>query len=83
MQAIFPHFSANTQQCCNDKVQLHELQFEAIALASHRRMRKGDGTEMGEVVHSTLMPSLLSVQILMLGGGGDRGTILKSSDGAK
>lgn len=50
-------------------------------------MEKGDGTEMGEVVHSTLMPSLLSDQILRLEGGtgqGERVTILKkSSDDAK
>lgn len=77
MQATFPHFSANTQQCCNYKVQLHELRFEAIALASPRIMKKGDGTEMGEVVHSALIPSLSSDQILMLGAGGDRDTILK------
>lgn len=70
MQAIFPHFSANTQQCCNCKVQLHELQFEATALASPRRMKKGDGTEMGEEVHSILALSLLSDQIFMLWGGG-------------
>lgn len=69
MQAIFPHFSANTQQCCNCKVQLHELQFEATALASPRRMKKGDGTEMGEEAHSTLIPSLLSDHIFMLRGG--------------
>lgn len=43
-------------------------------------MKKGDGTEMCEVVHSTLMPSLLSDQILRLEGGtgqGERVTILK------
>lgn len=78
--AIFPHFSANTQWCFKYKVQLHELGFEAIALVSPRRMKKGDGTEMGEVVHSTLMPSLLSDQILSLEGEtgqGERVTILK------
>lgn len=32
-------------------------------------MKKGDETEMGEVVHSTLMPSLLSDQILVFCGG--------------
>lgn len=43
-------------------------------------MKKGDGTEMGEVVHPTLMPSLLSDQILSLEQGtgqGERVKILK------
>lgn len=51
-------------------------------------MKIGDGTEMGEVIHSTLKPSLLSDQILMLGGWwcrawGDGDKILESSDGAE
>lgn len=41
-------------------------------------MEKGDGTEMGEVVHSTLMPSLLSDQILRLEGGTGHGGKLQS-----
>lgn len=78
--AIFPIFSANTQWCWKYNVQLHELGFEAVALASPRRMKKGDGTETGEVVQSTLMPSLLINQILRLEGGtgqGKRVTILR------
>lgn len=76
---VFPNFSANTQWCFKYKVQLHELGFEAIALASPRRMKKGDGTEMGEVVHSTLMPSLIKRSNLKLGGGKqDRGKELQS-----
>jgi len=50
-------------------------------------MRKGDGTEMGEVVHSTLMPSLLSDQILREAKGhrmrGHRYHLKKSSGDAK
>lgn len=50
-------------------------------------MKKGDGTEMGEVVQSILMPSLLINQILRVEGGTGQGkgvTILKkSSDDTK
>lgn len=78
--AVFLIFLQILSSAVSIKVQLHELGFEAIALASPRRMKKGDGTEMCEVVHSTLMPSLLSDQILRLEGGtgqGERVTILK------